>query len=388
MHLSGSAKNITLSVRQRTRTLFNHHRAQINMNKKLLSISGLLLLLFSACNTVDTGVLLNHFQTPQEDHPALTRLFSDQYAIIPLETTDDCLLGAITKIKKHKGHYYISTTDGKSLYRFNEQGQFINALHKQGQGPGEYIRIEDFDVYEIDGKQEIWISDNKNLKIYDADNGSFKHQISFPFFIYKFRRLESSHILLVTNKDKTLALTDEQGNILKEELKKEIPYIMFRPVQFVRHNNQYLFQLGISNSFIAFDRSDETFKEGMYTNEASFLSKEQLLELFNTQGMEYIAAAYKQSFIDNVITTGKATWLITNHKGALFLTRCDKDGQVSTRMQYGSLFSTLIVGDSEESILLYADFEQLEESGLNLQDKNGKTIEREIDDNPCLIEFF
>ncbi len=358
------------------------------MNKKLLSISGLLLLLFSACNTVDTGVLLNHFQTPQEDHPALTRLFSDQYAIIPLETTDDCLLGAITKIKKHKGHYYISTTDGKSLYRFNEQGQFINALHKQGQGPGEYIRIEDFDVYEIDGKQEIWISDNKNLKIYDADNGSFKHQISFPFFIYKFRRLESSHILLVTNKDKTLALTDEQGNILKEELKKEIPYIMFRPVQFVRHNNQYLFQLGISNSFIAFDRSDETFKEGMYTNEASFLSKEQLLELFNTQGMEYIAAAYKQSFIDNVITTGKATWLITNHKGALFLTRCDKDGQVSTRMQYGSLFSTLIVGDSEESILLYADFEQLEESGLNLQDKNGKTIEREIDDNPCLIEFF
>ena len=41
------------------------------MTNKHLSISGLLLLLFSACNTVDTGVLLNHFQTPQEDRTIL-----------------------------------------------------------------------------------------------------------------------------------------------------------------------------------------------------------------------------------------------------------------------------------------------------------------------------
>ena len=69
--------------------------------------------------------------------------------------------------------------------------------------------------------------------------------------IHKFKRMDNSHILLVTGQNKNiLTLTDKDGNIITEYLKKEIPYIMFRPVQFVAYGSNYLFQLEIPDGTI------------------------------------------------------------------------------------------------------------------------------------------
>ncbi|WP_456087825.1 6-bladed beta-propeller [Parabacteroides sp.] len=47
------------------------------------------------------------------------------------------------------------------MLHFDNNGKFVSALNKQGQGPEEYPRIEDFDVYKTDyltkvqGRQHI-----------------------------------------------------------------------------------------------------------------------------------------------------------------------------------------------------------------------------------------
>lgn len=60
----------------------------------------------------------------------------------------------------------------------------------------------------------------------------------------------------------------------------------------------------------------------------------------------------------------------------------------STEFTYGSFLSTISVGDSENSLLLYLQPDQLQEIPQKLTDKQGQEIQCQIDDNPVIVEFF
>lgn len=359
--------------------------------KRLAILLITLLGLFLACsdNKQEGTVLLKNFTTPTDMHPEWSALFTDKYTITPLETTSDILVGQIDKIKKFKEHYYISSSGGQSILHFNEKGKFVAVLNKLGQGPEEYHRIEDFDVYDINGQTEVWISDNQSLKIYDAFDFSFKYKIPYSFMIHKFKRLANSHILLVTGQSENiLTLTDKKGNVLSEYLKKEIPFIMFRPIQFVAYESNYLYQLGISNAYIVLDPKTETFRKGQFSNDNSYLSDKQLLELFNTHGTDFIMEANKGSYINNILTLRDIIWIQTYNAGKNYLTKIQGKQTVSTEFSYGTVLSTVSVGDSDNSVLLYITPDQLSEYGEEVIDKFGNKIEYEMEDNPYILEYF
>lgn len=358
--------------------------------KHIITIFLILFCLFCilSCEKPQQQVLIENLSLPKEDHPEWSELFSCNYTATKLETCSTCIIGIIDKIKKFRNEYYILSS-GTSILRFNEKGEFVVSLNNMGQGPEEYIRVEDFDVYEINGKIEIWISDNENLKIYDAENGTFIRKINFPFVIHKFKRMENGHILLVTGQnDHSLTLTNEIGEILSEYLEKEIPYLMFRAVQFVKYNNEYLFQLGISNAYVSFDPETETFSKGVYSKESDFLTDKQLLELFSTFGVDFIREANSRSYLSNIIPLGNTVWLQIRHADKNYLSKISDGKMVSTEFSYGAFQSTISVGDSENSLLLYLQPDQLQENGKTLIDKKGMAIQCQLDDNPIIVEFF
>ena len=158
------------------------------MNRTVFLLVTLLCLYLSCTEKKqEEKILLENFPTPKEMHPRWSDLFTDKSEITPLETTSECLVGQIDKIKKFKGHYYISSSGGQSILHFNEKGKFVSVLSKQGQGPEEYQRIEDFDICETEGTTEIWISDNISLKVYDAADLSFKFKIPYSYVIHKMK---------------------------------------------------------------------------------------------------------------------------------------------------------------------------------------------------------
>lgn len=340
-------------------------------------------------NKRQQSVLLGQFTTAKEMHPEWETLFTEKYSVTPLETKADCLIGQIDKIKKMNRHYYILSSNGQSIFHFNEQGKFVSSLNKMGQGPEEYHHIEDFDVYEIDGQMEVWVSDNTSLKVYDASDFTFKYKIAYPFIIHKFRRLESSHILLITGQNENiLTLTDKDGNIISEYLKKEIPFIMFRPVQFVAYKNKYLFQLGISNSFVLFNPQTETFQKCILTEEKSYLSETQLLDMFNRFGTDFIMEANKGSYINNILSLNDVVWIQTSQNGENYITKVTKGQIVSTVFSYGSVLSTITTGDSDDSILLYITPDQISDNTTGFINRLGSKIDSQTEDNPYILEFF
>ena len=80
----------------------------------------------------------------------------DSVRLIQLETTDESLIGFISKIYFDDNKLIVFDISQKQVLVFNEDGTFINKIHNVGQGPGEYVAM-DCGLYD---------NINKNIIIY------------------------------------------------------------------------------------------------------------------------------------------------------------------------------------------------------------------------------
>lgn len=91
----------------------------------------------------------------------------DIESIIKLETTEESLIGEITKIKYYNKKFYVfDQNESQSLFVFNSDGKFINKINR-GQGPGEIIEPWDFNINEDNGSILLWDQMTFNLNKYD-----------------------------------------------------------------------------------------------------------------------------------------------------------------------------------------------------------------------------
>ena len=63
---------------------------------------------------------------------------------IPLETNDECLIGEIDKLLLYNNLFFILDQMTSSLFVFSQKGEFIHKIHQVGEGPDEYIDLDDF----------------------------------------------------------------------------------------------------------------------------------------------------------------------------------------------------------------------------------------------------
>lgn len=89
--------------------------------------------------------------------------------IIPLETSQESLIGEITKIKVFKDLMYIlDAGNTKKLAVFDMEGNHIRNIGTNGGGPGEYNGLTDFTI-NTDAQNIIILDRRLNLLIYSSD---------------------------------------------------------------------------------------------------------------------------------------------------------------------------------------------------------------------------
>lgn len=142
--------------------------------KKVL---GLFLMLLFAC----TSRHENEIQTLSVDLHSSAVSFEDLFSkieIIPLETSDSCLLVDVEKIVQVDSLLYIFDSRRPALYVFDEKGAFVKQISQWGSGPGDHLLISDFMV---DKKQQTigLLSPNGHLGMYDL-GGEFIKQDVLP----------------------------------------------------------------------------------------------------------------------------------------------------------------------------------------------------------------
>jgi len=98
------------------------------------------------------------------DSPILLSEIASSNKSIKLETSDDVFLGNIKDVKLNGNRLFVSDT---KISIFDTEGNFIQLLGQQGEGPGEYKSITSIDIDPESG--HIYVSAFNKLLVYGAN---------------------------------------------------------------------------------------------------------------------------------------------------------------------------------------------------------------------------
>lgn len=102
----------------------------------------------------------------------------DSIQVIPLETTDSCLLRGPVKVITGNNRNYILDWKNFQVFVFDDKGHYLHTIGKRGQGPGEYREVYDMIVDESKNQVRL-LSPFGSLYTYDLE-GNFIKQNQLP----------------------------------------------------------------------------------------------------------------------------------------------------------------------------------------------------------------
>lgn len=141
--------------------------------KLSLLLLSCLFVVYSCDDNISEGiVVVDDANTTHVEQRDFDRMF-ESVTVIPLETTDECIISNIKKACEHDGCIYalaIPKAEQTVLYRFDAKGHFLNSIGKRGNARNEYSRINTFVV---NGDGVYIVDSNKGNMMRYASDGTF-----------------------------------------------------------------------------------------------------------------------------------------------------------------------------------------------------------------------
>lgn len=161
------------------------------------------------------------------------------HALVPLETTEESLVGEVMKIVKENGMYYLAC-DWKNILMFDGDGKYRGQIDRVGAGPGEYRHVVDFDVQ----GERIAVLDADKVYFYTLE-GSFLRRVDLPFLGTNLKLLPEGKMLLCTSReDKAIAVVDSTGGEVARYLDFTEPIALRKLQAFIPYDGRIFFQNG------------------------------------------------------------------------------------------------------------------------------------------------
>ncbi len=133
--------------------------------REYLILNLFLAVLILGCKENPNSELLTIPIPNRTDSPVLLSEMAVTDTRIKLETVDGALLGYVYQVKVHKNKLFVADKTG--ILVFDLEGNFLQILGRQGEGPGEYKSIASLDIDEGTGR--IYVSANHKLLVYGPD---------------------------------------------------------------------------------------------------------------------------------------------------------------------------------------------------------------------------
>ncbi len=152
----------------------NNRKARI----AALSIAVLAGFLITSCHQQTATSDFETIKFTFEEKPQtldFSTLIDTIYEPIVLETTDDCLIGEISKIAYSNDTIIIADEQTNSIFIFDGSGKFITKIHREGRGPEEYIELGDVFVCDhhilvLDNSRKVCCYNFKGKCLYHFDS--------------------------------------------------------------------------------------------------------------------------------------------------------------------------------------------------------------------------
>lgn len=258
-----------------------------------------------------------------------------KYKIIQLETKDNCLINKDSKVIKQKNNYFISS--GNEIFKFDKEGKFIDKLSKKGNGPEDYSILEDFNIYNVNGNDEIWISNVQNIKKYDALTFNLKGIVNIKNqYIKKFERLDENRILIRTSGEYMFILCNSKGDIVDKYKEKDLANSAYKPIPFVNYENNILYQIDDTNFGVSYENGKFIEKEIVPLLENNLVTIEKNQEYYEKYGYLKQCEQINKDFsrIHTIQNKNNILLVITLHPDKVLLTIKKIDNQAETYKIY------------------------------------------------------
>jgi hypothetical protein len=166
-----------------------------------------------------------------EDYTAFNmNEFVDSVLYVPLETTDESLIGEITQVEYFDGKYFVlDGNQAQALFVFDSTGRYLWKISRIGGGPGEYISLSEFSI-DYQSKHIHLLSLNP-VKVLEFDfQNNLIATLSPSFYPHSFRYLpnDSSYLFYNSYDNNREKLTNEYNLIATDKNMKitrgYIPY--------------------------------------------------------------------------------------------------------------------------------------------------------------------
>jgi hypothetical protein len=145
-------------------------------------ISRLLLILTSiniSCKNNSNNNISSNVETIDFNFGQATEVFdlktifdTSSYQTINLETNEDCYIGEVTKMFFHHDTIFIVDKMSKSIFLFNDKGQYLSKICRIGRGRQEYMDLSDVFI----ANNHILVMDKYQFKVCCYDfNGEYRY---------------------------------------------------------------------------------------------------------------------------------------------------------------------------------------------------------------------
>lgn len=171
------------------------------MESRRIFLSGMIVLLLASVyschnkesvkgpvDTIDVAALF------EERVEAPLSAIGDLFRLVPLETNEESIIsGNPSRVIFANGNYYLDSQ--KKIYRFSEDGEFLNTIGNIGRGPGEYTYFGSYDV--SDCGRFVAVLSSRRALLYNKEGDFIR---SFPVD-NKAQRIVVTSDVVVTHSD-------------------------------------------------------------------------------------------------------------------------------------------------------------------------------------------
>ena len=163
----------------------------------LYYIMSLMAIIFVSCATQSVISLPTETKNLSIDEPQRELKYRFEKRI-PLKLDGEDVISGVQKIVYQDGNFYIQDRRQNFILQFDNEGNLKNKLAKVGSGPGEYIRINTFDVTD-EGLIYILDSHGRKINVYDTNSFDFKFSIPTDFLPLDLGVIDKDNIFVGQN---------------------------------------------------------------------------------------------------------------------------------------------------------------------------------------------
>ena len=178
--------------------------------------------------------------------------FVEAVEMIPLEFTDESILGEIKKVVLSEDFIFVMERDNSAgIYTFDRSGKFLYRIGNRGQGPKELVDVADFSINEKD--RLIYIFDGARTKVFvfSFDN-EFIKTIPMDYYATNMEYQDGLFYLYREDADYgaplySLVIKDLEGNLVEKYYPmSKLPSI--HECVFCKRENDILFAQDMNDS--------------------------------------------------------------------------------------------------------------------------------------------